>query len=70
MNARQQVVSEMKRAYNEGRVNAMNIRKGYDVSTGENGWHWQDFGRSEVHYMGKSVAEVKEYIDEVINCRQ
>ena len=70
MNARQAVITELKRAYDEGRVNAMSIRKGYDASTGQNGWHWQDFGRSEVHFMGKSVSEVREYIDEVITCRQ
>lgn len=48
-----------------GRVTAMQIWKGYDVSTGKTGWHMRDFGRSNVHYMGASIAEVTEWCADV-----
>lgn len=64
MNAREQIVTMLKTIYDSGDVNAMQIWKGYDASTDENGWHCKWFGRSEVTYLGKSVAEVREYVEE------
>lgn len=64
MSAREQVVTLLKTIYDSGDVNAMQIWKGYDASTDENGWHCKWFGRSEVTYLGKSVAEVREYVTE------
>lgn len=64
MSAREQVVTLLKTIYDSGDVNAMQIWKGYDASTDETGWHYKKFGRSDVHYLGKSVAEVREYVAE------
>ena len=65
MNTKQQVKELLKTVYDAGDVNAMHIWKGFSATTGETGWHFQEFGRSEHHYMGKSVAEVQQYVDEV-----
>ena len=64
MNAREQIETLLKIIYDPADVNAMQIWKGYDAGTGENGWHYKNFGRSDAQYLGKSVAEVREYIDE------
>ena len=64
MTAREQIVAMLKTIYDAGDVNAMQIWKGYDAGTDETGWHYKWFGRSEAHYMGKSVAEAREYVDE------
>ncbi len=64
MNAKQQIANLLKTIYDEGEVNAMQIWKGYDAATGQNGWHYKNFGRSDAQYMGKSVAEVKEFVAE------
>lgn len=65
-----QVKNILKTVYEEGDVNAMTIFKGFAVDTGETGWHYKRFGRSEHHYMGKSVDDVKEYVAEVKEYRQ
>lgn len=70
MNAEQQIVAMLKEIYEAGDVNAMQIWKGYDVSTGRNGWHYKHFGRSEALCMGASVDEAREYADEVKATRQ
>ncbi len=70
MNAKQQVRELLKTVFDSGDVNAMQIWKGYSATTDQTGWHYQNFGRSEHHYMGKSVAEVREYVEEVAATRQ
>ena len=70
MNAKQQIKDMLKEVYDDGDVNAMQIWKGYDVSTGRTGWHYKWFGRSEAHYMGNSVAEAREYIEDVKSTRE
>lgn len=65
MNAGQQITAMLKEVYGDGEVNAMQIWKGYDVGTGRNGWHYKEFGRSEAHYLGKSVEEAREYVEDV-----
>lgn len=62
--AKQQVIDLLKTIYEDGEVNAMTVWKGYDAMTGQTGWHYRWFGRSDAQYMGNSVAEVKEYVDE------
>lgn len=64
MNAKQQITDLLKTIYDEGEVNAMTIWKGYDAMTGQTGWHYKWFDRSDAQYMGKSVAEVREFVDE------
>jgi len=64
-NAKAQVKKELKKAFDSGRVEAMEVFKGFAVDTGATGWHYKEFGRSEHHYMGKSVEDVKEYVEQV-----
>ena len=64
MSAREQIVTMIKTIYDAGDVNAMTIWKGYDAATGQTGWHYKWFGRSDAQYMGKSVAEAREYVNE------
>ena len=59
-----------KEVYEDGDVNAMTIFKGFAVDTGENGWHYKKFGRSDHHFMGKSIAEARKYVDQVKEYRQ
>ena len=70
MNAEQQIIKELKTAYNAGEVNAMEVFKGFAVDTGETGWHFKKFGRSEHIYLGNSVAEAKTTIQEIVDSRQ
>jgi hypothetical protein len=70
MNAKQQVKELLKIINDAGDVNAMQIWKGYSATTDQTGWHYQRFGRSEHHYMGKSVAEVREYVAEELELRE
>jgi len=64
MKAREQIVTMLKTIYDAGDVNAMQIWKGYDAMTGQTGWHYKWFGRSDAQYIGKSVGEVREFVDE------
>ena len=64
MNAKQQIREMLKEMMPEGEANACEIFKGFAVDTGENGWHYKHFGRSEHHYMGKSLREAKEFVEE------
>jgi hypothetical protein len=66
----QKIREMLKEIYPDGEVNAMRIDKGYDASTGRTGWHAQEFGRSDAVYMGKSVAEVEEFVDAVKSSRE
>lgn len=69
LSAKAQVKEELKKAFEEGDVEAMEIFKGFAVDTGEVGWHYRWFGRSGHHFMGKSVVAVKEYVAEEVNLR-
>ncbi len=69
-NAKATVKEELKKAFDSGRVEAMEVFKGFAVDTYETGWHYKEFGRSDHHYMGKSLADVKEYVSEVISMRE
>jgi hypothetical protein len=70
MNAKEQIRAMLKKVYDDGEVNAMQIWKGYSSYTMRNGWHYQEFGRSETSYLGKSVAEAHEYIEDVKASRE
>jgi hypothetical protein len=70
MNAKQQIKDLLKTVYDAGDVNAMEIWKGYSYQTQETGWHYKWFGRSEHHFLGKSVAEAKEHVAEIAETRQ
>lgn len=66
-------VLKIKKMLNEihesGDVNAFRIWKGHD-NEGNYGWCYQWFGRSEIHFMGKSVAEARAYVDEMLQFRE
>lgn len=64
MNAMTKIKNMLKEVYDDGRVNAMTIYKGFAPDTGETGWHWKDFGRSNAHFMGKSVTEAREWVED------
>lgn len=70
MSAKQQIKNLLKTVFDSSDVNAMEIWKGYSATTGMVGWHYKWFGRSEHHYMGKSVAEAEQYVEEEANCRR
>ena len=71
MNAQQKIREILTETYgDEGRVSAMEIWKGYHESSMRVGWHMRDFGRNDVHYMGKSVSEVQLWADDVAEYRK
>ena len=65
MNAKETIREMLKGIYDDADVNAMQIWKGYDVSTGRTGWHIQWFGTSGAEYIGGSVSEVEDFVNEV-----
>jgi hypothetical protein len=65
MSAKEQIRELLKRVFDEGRVNAMQIFKGYAVETGMNGWHIIPFGEQPPRHIGNSVAEVSEWVEMV-----
>lgn len=69
MNAKQQVINALKTAYESGEVNAMEVFKGYAVDTGLSGWHFRKFGRSSHVFLGTSVTEAQETIQEIVDSR-
>lgn len=70
MSAKAQVKEELKKAFDSGRVEAMEVFKGFAVDTYETGWHYKEFGCSEHHFMGKSLNDVREYVAEVVSMRE
>lgn len=70
MNAQQKIREALKEAYDDSRVNAMEVFKGYAADTGMTGWHFRDFGRSESVFLGTSVYEAKETVQEIIDTRE
>ena len=64
MSAKEQIRKMLKEIMPDGDANACQIWKGYSASTLENGWHYQQFGRSEAHYMGKSLDEARQYVED------
>lgn len=50
--------------YSKGEANAMNIFKGYEVSTHQNGWHFVPLNRTAV-FLGKSQKEAIETIEQI-----
>lgn len=69
MSAVQKIKEMLKEIHEAGDVEAMRIWKGHD-NNGDYGWCYQWFGRSEIHYMGKSVAEARQYVDEELQFRK
>jgi hypothetical protein len=63
MNAVMEIKEMLKEIHEAGDVNAMQIWKGWD-NEGNYGWCYQMFGRSEITCMGRSLTEVRQWIDE------
>lgn len=70
MNAMAKIKDMLKEVYEDGDVNAMTIFKGFAVDTGQSGWHFRKFGRSEHVFLGNSVAEARGAVDEIKEYRQ
>ena len=68
--AKEMVKALLKTVYIDGDVNAMQIWKGYEPSTGRTGWHIQWFGTPGAEYIGGSVSEVEEFVNEVAELRE
>jgi hypothetical protein len=69
MNAAQKICELLKEVYEDGEVNAAQVWKGYDNGNGRAGWHYQPFGQN-AQYMGKNLAEVQEYVEDVSASRE
>jgi hypothetical protein len=69
MNYAEKIKNMLEEVYEDGDVNAMQIWKGFDVGTGRTGWHYRWFGRSDAQYLGKSIKEAREYIEDVKSTR-
>lgn len=63
--ATETVKALLKTVYEDGDVNAMQIWKGYEPCTGRTGWHIQWFGTQGAEYIGGSVSEVEDFVNEV-----
>lgn len=55
--------------YGEGKANAANIFKGYEVSTRQNGWHFIPFNGTAV-FLGKNQGEAIETIEQIEESRE
>lgn len=47
----------LKQLKGNGYGNACHIWKGYDVATGQNGWHYVPFGETAI-YLGTNVKQI------------
>ena len=47
----------LKQLKGDGYANACQIWKGYDVATGQNGWHYVPFGKTAI-YLGTNVKQI------------
>ncbi len=61
MNAEQKIKKALLKVWDEGKVNASRVFKGYDRAF--YGWHVVPFG-STGHYLGDNLAEALEEIDQ------
>lgn len=69
MNAEQKIRKALNGIMSSGEANACRIWKGYDVGTGETGWHYQQFGRTAT-FIGDNVTEAVEWIEALAEERQ
>lgn len=64
MNATQQIHEALKGIMPDNEANACNIWKGYDVGTGETGWHYQRFGQTAT-FIGANLDEALATIGDI-----
>ena len=64
MNAAQQIVEALKTIMPEGEANAAQVFKGYDMGTGQTGWHYTPFGGTAV-FLGSNAAEALATIEDI-----
>lgn len=60
----------LKTVYDDADVNAAQVWKGYEPCTGRTGWHIQWFGTQGAEYIGGSVSEVEDFVNEVADGRE
>lgn len=69
MNAAETIRTALKGIMDEGEANACHIRKGYEASTGENGWHYTRFGGTAT-FIGGNLTEALEWIENLADERR
>jgi len=69
-NAKEMVRALLKTVFDDGDVDAAQIWRDYEISTGHTGWHIQWFGTSGAEYIGGSVSEVEDYVNEILDLRE
>ena len=62
MIAESKIREALKALMDDGEANACRIWKGYDMGTGETGWHFAQFGQSAT-FIGDNLAEAIEWIE-------
>ena len=63
--SREMVTELLKMVYDEKDVDAMQIWHGYEISTGQTGWHIQWAGTQGAQYIGANRREVADFVDEI-----
>ena len=64
MTTKQQISAALKTIMPEGEANACQIFKGYDMSTGQTGWHYRPFNGTGV-FLGSNAAEALAAIEDI-----
>lgn len=64
MNAIEKIIEALKGIMSDGEANACRIWKGYDVGTGETGWHYQRFCQTAA-FIGSNLAEALATLDDM-----
>lgn len=64
MNATERINQALKSIMPDSEANACRIWKGYDVGTGETGWHYQKFGQTAT-FVGANLNEALATIDDI-----
>ena len=69
MNAETRIRANLTRIMPSGEANAAAVWKGYDVGTGQNGWHYVPFGKTAI-FLGSNVTEALATIDDIAGERE
>lgn len=64
MNATEKIIEALKGIMSDGEANACRVWKGYDVGTGETGWHYEKFGKTAT-FIGANVIEALATLDDM-----
>ena len=62
MSVAYKIQKALKSIMTDGEANACHVFKGYEMGTGQNGWHYTPFGRNSF-YLGKNENDAMEHIE-------